>query len=197
MPKEKKERRFFMVKIVNLITGLLIIGASIWILLDDSSAIDFFILLIAISLAIVGIGRIFVGIGQEEMKTSVRFVKIASGFIALGIGLAVSIIDFLFPSVSIAWLISLSSIALLTIGLSRFFRGIQAKMYPLWYRLLILVAGIASIVISILIILTNFEVVSIISDEYTQVIILAYTLILLGVARISLVFVKKPENLKK
>ena len=197
MTKEKKEKRFFMVKIVNLLSGLLIIGASFWILLDDSSAIDFFILLIAISLAIVGIGRIFVALGQEDLKTSVRFVKIISGFISLGIGLAVSIIDYGFPSVSISLLISLASIALLTIGFSRFFRGIQAKMYPLWYRILIIVAGIASLVISILIILTNFEVVPIIPDHNIQVIILAYTMILLGVARISLVFVKKPQKIKK
>ena len=89
------------------------------------------------------------------------------------------------------------SIALFIIGISRFFRGIQAKMYPLWYRILIIVAGIASIIISILIALTNLELVPIITDENTQVIILAYTLILLGVARISLVFLKKPEKIKK
>ena len=82
MPREKKERRL----------------TTVWILLDDSKAIEFLVLLIAISLAVVGIARVFIGIGQEDMKNSVRFMKIAIGFIALGIGVAVSIIDYGFPS---------------------------------------------------------------------------------------------------
>ncbi len=197
MTTEKKEKKLITIKIVNLISGLLIIGASLWILLDDAAAIDFFVLMIALSLAILGIARIFVGLGQEDMSKSVRFTKIFSGFVALGVGLAISIIDLRFPAVSIAWLVVLASIALIIVGLSRFYRGIQAKLYPIWYRIFIIVAGVTSIVISILITLTNLNVVPIIPDISLQIILLAYTMIVLAVARISLVFLKKPEKIKE
>ena len=165
--KDKKEKRLFTVKMINLISGLLILGASIWILLDSGAAIDFYVILIAVSLTIIGIARIMVGTSQEDLRKSARIWKIFSGLVALIVGLSVNIIQIRFPVVTIAWLILLSSLTLLVVGASRFFRGLQAKRYPLWYRILILIAGSVSIVIAILIGLTNLNLLAIITkSEY-------------------------------
>ena len=187
-----KERRLFTVKVVNLLSGLFILGLSIWVLLESSAATDFLLVLIAISLVITGIARIVVGTSKDDLKKSAKVVKIASGLIVLTLGLAIPVIDIRWPTVSIAWLIFISSVALLVVGVSRFYRGIQAKRYPMWYRIIIIVAGIASIVISVLIGMTNLNVVMIIANETTQIILLACTLMLLALARISLIFLKKP-----
>ncbi|TFG22935.1 MAG: hypothetical protein EU533_03710 [Promethearchaeota archaeon] len=197
MDNEKKEKRLFTVKIVNLISGLLILGATFWILLDSGAAINFYVILIAVSLVIIGIARIMVGTSQEDLKKSARVWKIFSGLVALFVGLSVNIIQIRFPTVTVAWLILLSSLALLVVGLARFFRGLQAKQYPLWYRILILIAGCTSIVISILIGLPNLNLVAIITNPNTQVILLAITLMILALARISLIFLKKPEAVQK
>ena len=142
--EEKSKKRFAKAKIVNFLSGLIILGISFWILLDSGAAIEFLVLLISLSLMVLGIARIFVGLGQVDMDKSVRGVKITSGIFALLIGLTINIIDFRFPAVNIAVLFTLASIALIIVGFSRFFRGIQAKKYPLWYRILIIIAGVAS-----------------------------------------------------
>ncbi len=193
MTKERKERKLITVKIVNFFAGLLILGASIWILLDSGVAVDFFIVMIASALNIIGFVRIFNGLYRDDLKKSVKTSKTITGIISLLLGTTIIVIDFRFSSISIAWLILLVSITLLLNAISRFFTGIQAKRYPLWYRILTIVAGFASLVVAVLIGLTNLNIVVIIPSQETQVILLAYTLILLALVRISLVFLKKPE----
>ena len=192
----KNEKNLLKVKIVNLISGLLILGISIWMLLDSGAAVDFFITMIAIALVVLGIARIIVGTSHDELKKSAKFVKISSGIIAVIIGLSVNLIHIRWPTVSIIWLYLLAAAGLLVIGFARFFRGLQARQYPLWYRIIILIAGCASIVISILIGMTNLNVVLII-PENIQIILFAITLMLLAISRISLLFLQKPEQLKK
>lgn len=193
----KKEKKLITVKIMNVGAGLLILAASIWILLDNTAALEFFIVMIASALMISGFIRIFNGLFRDDLEKSIKAMKTITGIISLLIGLVIVLIDFRFPSISIAWLILIASIALLLNGLSRFLTGIQAKRYPLWYRILIIIAGFISFVFAILIGLTNLEIVAIIPDLNTQVILFAYTLIILALARISLVFLKNPEKIIK
>ena len=193
MPKEKKQRKLITVKLVNLFAGLLILGTAIWIVID-SYAVDFFVIMIAIAFNFIGFVRIFNGLYRDDLKKSVKAIKTITGILSLLLGTIIIVVDFRFSSsISLAWLILLVSIILLLNAISRFFTGIQAKRYPLWYRILIIVAGFGSLVIAVLIGLTNLNVVSIIPSLDTQVILLAYTLILLAIVRISLVFLKNPE----
>jgi hypothetical protein len=194
---KKKEKKMITVKIVNLIGGLLILAASIWILIDKTAAIDFFIVIIATALMILGFIRIFGGLYRDDLDKSVKVIKTITGIISLITGLLIVLIEFRFPPGSVAWLVLLASIALLLNGFSRFFTGIQAKSYPLWYRILIIIAGVFSFVIAILIGLTNLSLVMIFPNSNTQIILLAYTLMVLAISRISLIFLKRPEKIKE
>jgi uncharacterized membrane protein HdeD (DUF308 family) len=178
------EKKLKALNIMNIVIGVILVAISILVVVFSTWAMLVLMMILSISIIIIGMARIVNGTGNKILKKRVRIMKGITGALVLFFGLWTLFTTIIDPSTSIELLIFLLASAFLIIGISRFTFGFQATKFPSWFRIIILITGIISMGLSIMI----FILPPI--GYYYLLLMLAFPLLLNGVARIALGAVK-------
>ncbi|MDH5267070.1 MAG: DUF308 domain-containing protein [Candidatus Bathyarchaeota archaeon] len=159
---------------LDIVFGLIAIIASIVVLGYQQLAILTLILVLSIVLLVIGIARIIIGISAKYLSDGLRAINVGTGILSL----VIAIVTMLYPQLATQVLIYLLSFALLIHGIARIVIGGFAKVFPSWLRGLLVVVGILTIVLSVIVLVSpGFGFL-------TLVLILSFTFLLNGIARI-------------
>lgn len=148
---EKAARRRF--KSSNILIGLLMVLLSIVaIMYPDATNISVAFLL-SVVLMITGISRIVNASSDEKLSN----VKAIGRFISGAFALIISVVAMLliisdWDTARDLWYL-LVAVALLIIGIIRIVLGIQSKKFDNWFRILVIIIGILTVILSILVLL--------------------------------------------
>ena len=148
---EKAARRRF--KSSNILIGLLMVLLSIVaIMYPDATNISVAFLL-SVVLMITGISRIVNASSDEKLSN----VKAIGRFISGAFALIISVVAMLliisdWDTARDLWYL-LIAVALLIIGIIRIVLGIQSKKFDNWFRILVIIIGILTVILSILVLL--------------------------------------------
>lgn len=138
---------------INFLSGLLIVIISVLVLIFSFQAVVLLLFILAISLLILGAARIINGSSNEKLKNSVKAWKVISGIAAIilsVIGIVYLLID---PTLSLTIVIIVFGIALLLIGIGRIITGLINNKFKNWYRYLLVLVGLITLILSILVLL--------------------------------------------
>ena len=167
-------------KTFNILMGIGLILMSILAIVFSMAALFALGILLSSIMVVIGVSRISNGLGNEILETWERWLKVATGLLAIIIAMIMFLAIVYNPMTGILLLILFFAITLVVIGFSRMLRGIGAKQYPKGYRIFNLAVGILTVAFAILIIIfPGLGYVSLVT-------ILSLILMLNGVARISL-----------
>ncbi len=147
--KVKKEN----VRKVNFLMGLIVIIISILVLIFSFQAVVTLLFILAISLFIIGLARVINGSSNEKFPNSVRAWKVISGVSAIIISILGIIFLIINPELSVNITIFVFGIALLLIGIGRVLAGLTQNKFDNWYRYLLTIVGIFTIILSIIVII--------------------------------------------
>ena len=162
-------------RIANAILGSITIIVAFIVILLPSLAISTLILIVALGLLLLGLARILRAAFREEISSFFRFLNVIAGLLILVLALVV----LLFQTLFVLTLIWILAIALVVLGIVRVFVGLIDKELPTWLRILVIVVGLITIVLSFLIFLQPSL------GELTLVIFIAWTLLTNGITRIA------------
>ena len=167
-------------KTLNIIIGLLAIISSIFILLFTLSAVLGLLLILAFTLLFIGIARLSNAFWNELLSTKAKIIKASVGLISIVMSLILILVIVLYPATLILILIYIFSIILFIIGIDRCFIGYITKSYISWYRVLLIIIGVITVVLSTLIFVIP------IYDVRLFISLLSISVLLNGLARVIL-----------
>ena len=165
---------------LNIIVGIGLLVMAIMAVVFTDIAVLTILLIIAAAIVIMGVPRLINGATNKALETKVRLSKFVVGFIAIFIGVLTIIWASVDPTISIEWLILLLAAALIILGFGRFFRGIRAKEFPTWLRVLIL--GIGALTMALALVLFVSPPI----DPNLNILLLAVILLVNGIARLAI-----------
>jgi uncharacterized membrane protein HdeD (DUF308 family) len=139
---------------------------------------------------LMGIIRLTNAFSDEKLSNLKVVTRFITGAILIIFSIVVIFITLNDPTYSISVLIMLLAIALLIMGIGRLAVGLVAKRFDLWFRVVLMVIGIGTIILSIII----FFMPTI--GAVVLLILLSVTLLINGVGRL-LLGVVGPEKTEK
>jgi len=122
---------------LDLVIGLFIVVVSLWIVIDPALAQRTIILMIAIALLVVGFVRIIKSVFMKRIDTRARIIKGVVGVAAILISMGVV----LFPDLTITFLVTMVTFAIMLMGMSRIIVGHLEKELATWARALYMIGG--------------------------------------------------------
>nr|KXH71740.1 MAG: hypothetical protein AM325_02580 [Candidatus Thorarchaeota archaeon SMTZ1-45] len=122
---------------IDVFIGLVTIIVGAWILLSPDLVEATLVLAMAIGLFLIGVVRFGKGITMSGLTMTSRAMKILSGIGAI----VLSILSFIFSSLTIVALISLLTFAIMILGISRIVVGYNEKTLSAWVRWMNILGG--------------------------------------------------------
>ena len=168
---------------LNIIVGIVLLVMAIMAIVFTDITVLTILLIIAAAIVLMGVPRLINGATNNALETKVRISKFIVGFLAILIGVLTIIWALVDPTISIEWLIFLLAAALVILGFGRFFRGIKAKEFPTWLRVLVLGTGVLTILFALIL----FVISPI--DPNLNILLLSVILLVNGIARLAIGFV--------
>lgn len=158
---------------LEILGGIIVIALAIVALADPQFTLQTVVIVIAAGLLVGGLFRIAVGAFATVLPSPLRGFNVTGGVIAFVLGIA-ALLDL---QAAVATLIGILAVALLLVGALEIGVGV-ARHPPIWLRLVILVIGVLTIILSVYVILDMSIGQTILAA------ILALALLLLGVRNI-------------
>ncbi|GEM_PF-2612634 len=128
---------------LEIIGGVIVIGAALVALADPQFVVNAFVIVIAAGLVIGGLFRISVGAFATVLPSTLRALNTAGGVIALVLGI-VALLDL---QAAVMTLITILALALLLVGAFEIGVGV-ARHPPAWLRASILALGVLTIILA-------------------------------------------------
>jgi uncharacterized membrane protein HdeD (DUF308 family) len=160
-------------RVLEIIGGVIVIALAVFALADPQFTIQTLVVVIAAGLIIGGLFRIAVGAFATVLPSPLRGFNVTGGVIAFVLGIA-ALLDL---QAAIATLIGILAVALLLVGALEIGVGV-ARHPPIWLRLVIVVIGVLTIILSVYVILDMSIGQSILAA------LLAFALLLVGIRNI-------------
>jgi len=138
---------------INFLLGLVVVIISLLVLIFPFQAVVILLSIIAVSLLVIGLARVINGSSNQKLENSVKVWKVLSGVSAIIfslIGIGFLIVD---PILSVNITVFIFGLALLLIGIGRVLTGLINKKFEDWYRYLLLIVGILTLILSIIVII--------------------------------------------
>jgi uncharacterized membrane protein HdeD (DUF308 family) len=164
------------VRLTDIILGILAIGASVFVLIYPTFSLDFFILLITIGLAVLGIARILRGLFTRVLDRFQRAFNVAFGFIIL----ISTLILLIFPAFTTLLSFWVLIAVLLAHGLIRIFFGVFSKTYPRLLKYILVIIGVITLFSALMALFIPFAI------GFLVIYLLAVGLLVAGVGRVTL-----------
>ncbi len=133
---------------LEVLGGVIVIAIAIFALADPQFTTQTLVILIAAGLIIGGLFKISVGTFATVLPSALRSLNVTGGVIAFVLGIAA----LLELQAAVATLIGILAVALLLVGAVEIGIGV-ARHPPVWLRLLIVVIGVLTIILSVYVIL--------------------------------------------
>ena len=140
-----------MAKGFNMLIGLVMIAIGILMILWPAVTFWILMILLAVALAISGLGRFMDGrrVGAEQSN---RWTNMITGLATIVLAAVIIIMSIWWPTTTVWFVLWIYTIILFIIGFARIINGFRGKFVPKWYKILNLLAGVATIVLAILMI---------------------------------------------
>jgi uncharacterized membrane protein HdeD (DUF308 family) len=173
-------------KTSNLLFGLAIIILSIVVMILSILNIILLILvaILSIALFVSGIVRIINASSIEIIENEVATYKFVTGLLAIILAIVIFFSTITEPNVAIELLILIFAFALILTGIVRFAVGLSTKGYPMWFRVLLVIVGISTIILSIAIFILPFLLPFL--DYIILIFLLSISLLINGIAKLIL-----------
>jgi len=133
---------------LEVLGGVIVIAIAIFALADPQFTTQTLVIVIAAGLIIGGLFRISVGTFATVLPSPLRSLNVTGGVIAFVLGIAA----LLEQQAAVATLIGILAVALLLVGAVEIGIGV-ARHPPVWLKLLIVVIGVLTIILSVYVIL--------------------------------------------
>ncbi len=133
---------------LEVLGGVIVIAIAIFALADPQFTTQTLVIVIAAGLIIGGLFRISVGTFATVLPSPLRSLNVTGGVIAFVLGIA-ALVNL---QAAVATLIGILAVALLLVGAVEIGVGV-ARHPPVWLRLLIVVIGVLTIILSVYVIL--------------------------------------------
>lgn len=176
-------------RVSNIIFGLLIILLALMIFIFPNTTLAFLVFIIAFAIMLMGIVRLINAFSDEKLSNFKVITRFITGIILMSFSIIVVFITLNDPAYSISVLIMLLAIAILIMGIGRLFIGLFAKKFDSWFRIVLVVIGLLTIILSIVI----FFIPEV--GEIVLLVLLSINLLLNGIGRLILGIVG-PESPK-
>ncbi|MFW9944569.1 MAG: DUF308 domain-containing protein [Candidatus Sifarchaeia archaeon] len=157
-----------------MILGLAIIVVSVWIVIDISLAERTIVLAISIALLVVGLVRFAKSLLMTRLDPRARITK---GVVGLAV-ILLSMVAVLFPDLTVIFLVTMMTYAIMLMGLSRIIVGYVESELAKWARALHIAGGVVIFCFGLLAAL--FPGVGF----YTLVLLLSAAMMTVGIIRI-------------
>jgi len=141
MPNDNAPR---WLRVLEVIVGILLIMLALYLIAFPTAALAAALILIAGALIAFGIIRLLGGLLTRGLPQWNRVLIIASGLLALALGVGV----IAYPALGIMTIVIYAAIVLLVAGLDRIVTGISASGYPGWVRLIQVIVGCLALLLS-------------------------------------------------
>jgi len=123
---------------LDVMVGLAILVISVWIVIDVSLAERTIVLAISIALLVGGLVRFAKSLLMTRLDTRARFTK---GIVGLAV-ILLSMAAVLFPDLTVAFLVSMMTFAVMLMGMSRIIVGYIESELANWARVLYVIGGV-------------------------------------------------------
>ena len=134
--------------------------------------------LLSVIFFIFGIGRLIDAFSDDKLNKFAVIAKFLTGLLASIMGIIILSIIIIYSTFSIIFLINLFALVLLIIGIVRIVIGILVDKYSMEYRILLIIVGILSFIVSLVVLfLPPF-------NYYISVLMISLTLLINGLARV-------------
>ena len=161
---------------LEVLAGILVIVLAGIVLADSQFAITTLVYVIGAALLIGGLSRIGAGIFGNIFSPVMRGLNAGGGIIAV----VVAVVVILDPQLGIAALIVILAAALLSVGVVEVVAGgFFARHRPVWFRGVLTVVGVLTIILSALVVLDSAL------GQVTLAIILSIALVVIGIRDIA------------
>ncbi|MFX1237068.1 MAG: DUF308 domain-containing protein [Promethearchaeota archaeon] len=148
MSKTEKQKRF---RSSNILIGLLMIIFSILAIMYPDAANLGVALLLSFVLLLAGFVRLINAVSDEKLSNVKVISRFISGIFALVISIIAIVMIISDPITALDWWYFLIAIALLITGIARIVLGASAKEFDQWFRILVLIIGILTLIFSIIV----------------------------------------------
>ena len=129
------------IRILDDAIGLIVIVVAIVAILELAFSFVYALVIFSLGLLAIGIEWVVMGIYVVRANNYARIFMLITGFAAI----AISIVDFVFFSLSPDLLIYYPALAMLLVGFSRIVLGFLLGDVPLWIQMLQILSGILTI----------------------------------------------------
>ncbi|MFX0076944.1 MAG: DUF308 domain-containing protein [Candidatus Hermodarchaeota archaeon] len=146
MGEETKNKSIISSYILN---GVVIMLLSTLIFFYTGAALMFIIYLFTFIILISGIARVNASFNNQKLSNIGKATKFVSGFVLIVLSFGIFIITLGDPTFSTDVLIFFLTIGLVIIGIARVGTGVVNKEYIKWFRILLIIVGMVTIVLSL------------------------------------------------
>ncbi len=167
------------IRALHIFIGITLIIMAILVFIFTSEAVITLLIMIAITVLVMGIPRVINGGTNTALEKKIRAMKLITGGLAIMLGVLAIILMFIDPTISIEYVIFILASALIILGIGRFLRGIHAQEYPIWFRTLIIIVGLLTIILSIVVLLFPP------ADSVLNIVLLSIILLFNGIGRLG------------
>ena len=129
------------IRILDDAIGLIVIVVAIVVVLELAFSFVYALVIFSVGLFVIGIAWVVMGIYVVRANIYARVFMLVTGIAAI----AISIVDFIFFSLSPDLLIYYPALAMILVGVSRLVLGFLLGDVPLWIQMLQILAGILTI----------------------------------------------------
>lgn len=138
----------------SIANGVIIMILSTIIFFYTSTALIFIIYIFTIIILLSGISRVNVSINNEKLSNMGKATKFISGVALIIISFVIFITTLGNPATSTDILIFFLTLGLLIIGIARVGTGVVNEKFIKWFRILLVIIGLITIVLSLISIIT-------------------------------------------
>jgi hypothetical protein len=129
------------IRILDNIVGLIVIVVAIVAVLELTFSFIYALEVLLVGLLAMGIAWVIMGIYVLRSYPYARLFMITTGFVAI----TLSLLDFIFITLPVDYLVIYPTIAMLLIGSSRLVLGFFVAEIPVWIRMLQILVGILTL----------------------------------------------------
>ena len=158
----------------DVIFGLIAVILSVVVLAYQELAILTMIFVLSIVLLVTGIARILTGIFAKYLSDGIRAINFGIGMVAI----VLALVALLYTNFTTQVLIYILFFVLLLNGVARLVIGGFARAFPNWLRGFFVIVGIVTIVLSVVVFVSSE------SGFLAMVLMLSFTFMFNGIARI-------------
>lgn len=159
---------------LDIILGFINVILAILVIIYPGLGVSILIFMLSWALFVMGCSRIVVGLFTKDLKNKLKIANLLVGILTLIMG----IIALSYSGLGTTILIYLISLGLAINGMTRVIVGVSTKVFPDWFRVLLVVIGLLAIILSLAVFaLPNLTII-------TLVYILSFNFLINGVARI-------------